>query len=386
MKLHDDFTTLSWVRAIDETLKQGVRPSGYVDEPTDTSLMRFCATYLHQAQGTLRMVELYGAAMLVEEMERLADALLAGTVAESDEGYSVLMLGMVQLPDYLERVQTGHKDIPIVLLPLLNDLRACRGEKLLTDSALFSPDLTIALPEAARGLPAELPLKELRSLALRLRLAFQAALLKWFRDSGNPQHSTRLRDVLDRLRQTVAAGEEPRRLFWVAAGVADAVSDGSLQPGASVKLLFGGVDREIRRFAEQGEVGMQVVPPHMLVQNLLYYIAHSGSKSERVAAIRDTYGLDSLPTDRASNARARSRTQPHLARHGSVAINDLLRAESLDIYLRAQHVIRRPAWSGRAAGSGPRHPGHAWTRRAEARGHRAARHHRGDCARPPRGG
>ena len=348
MKLHDDFTTLSWVKGeLDETLKQARQAlEAYVDEPTDTSLMRFCATYLHQAQGTLRMVELYGAAMLVEEMERLADALLAGTVAERDEGYSVLMRGMVQLPDYLERVQTGHKDIPIVLLPLLNDLRACRGEKLLTDSALFSPDLTIALPEAARGLPAELPLKELRSLALRLRLAFQAALLKWFRDSGNPQHSTRLRDVLDRLRQTVAAGEEPRRLFWVAAGVADAVSDGSLQPGASVKLLFGGVDREIRRFAEQGEVGMQVVPPHMLVQNLLYYIAHSGSQSERVAAIRDTYGLDSLlPTDREVE-HAKSSISGHnrtLLDTVSVAIkDDLMRVkESLDIYLRAQQ--RDPA-------------------------------------------
>lgn len=348
MKLHDDFTTLSWVKGeLDETLKQARQAlEAYVDEPTDSSLMRFCATYLHQAQGTLRMVELYGAAMLVEEMERLADALLADTVAQRDEGYSVLMRGMVQLPDYLERVQTGHKDIPIVLLPLLNDLRACRGEKLLTDSALFSPDLTTAMPEAAAGLPAELPLKELRSLALRLRLAFQAALLKWFRDSGNPQHSARLRDVLDRLRATVAAGDEPRRLFWVAAGVADAVSDGSLDASASVKLLFGGVDREIRRFADQGEVGMQVVPPRMLVQNLLYYIAHSTSQVDRVAVIRDTYGLDSLlPTDREVE-HAKSSISGHnraLLDTVSVAIkDDLMRVkESLDIYLRAQQ--RDPA-------------------------------------------
>ncbi len=348
MKLHDDFTTLSWVKGeLDETLKQARQAlEAYVDEPTDTSLMRFCATYLHQAQGTLRMVELYGAAMLVEEMERLADALLANAVAQRDEGYSVLMRGMVQLPDYLERVQTGHKDIPIVLLPLLNDLRACRGEKLLTDSALFSPDLAIAMPAAAKGLPAELPLKELRSLALRLRLAFQAALLKWFRDVGNPQHPARLRDVLDRLRATVAAGEEPRRLFWVAAGVADAISDGSLEPSVSVRLLFGGVDREIRRFAELGEVGIQVVPPHALVQNLLYYIAHSSSPTDRVVAIRETYGLDSLlPTDREVE-HAKSSISGHnrtLLDTVSVAIkDDLMRVkESLDIYLRAQQ--RDPA-------------------------------------------
>ncbi|HET9034311.1 MAG TPA: Hpt domain-containing protein [Dokdonella sp.] len=348
MKLHDDFTTLSWVKGeLDETLKQARQAlEAYVDEPTDASLMRFCSTYLHQAQGTLRMVELYGAAMLVEEMERLADALLADQVAHRDEGYSVLMRGMVQLPDYLERVQTGHKDIPIVLLPLLNDLRACRGEKLLTDSALFAPNLELAMPAAANGLPAELPMKELRGRVIRLRLAFQAALLKWFKDSSDPQHPARLRDVLDRLRTTTASSEHSRQLFWIAGGVADAISDGSLESSASVKLLFGGVDREIRHFAEDGEQGLRIAPPKALLQNLLYYIAHSGSQSPRVIEIRDTYALGSLlPTDQEVE-HAKSSISGHnraLLDTVSIAIkDDLMRVkESLDIYLRAQQ--RDPA-------------------------------------------
>ena len=36
----------------------------------------------------------------------------------------MLMRGTVLLPDYLERLQNGHRDIPIVLLPLLNEIRA----------------------------------------------------------------------------------------------------------------------------------------------------------------------------------------------------------------------------------------------------------------------
>ena len=348
MKLHDDFTTLNWVKGeLDDTLKQARQAlEAYVEDPADTSLMRFCATYLHQAQGTLRMVELYGAAMVIEEMERLAEALLADAVPQREEGYSVLMRGMVQLPDYLERVQTGHKDIPIVLLPLLNDLRACRGEKLLSDSALFSPDLAAALPAGAKGLPKPLPLKELRSQALRLRLAFQAALLKWFRDSSQAQNPLRLRDVLDRLRTTVASGEEARRLFWIAAGVAEAVGEGALDSSASVKLLFGSVDREIRRFAEVGEEGMNSAPPRELVKGLLYYIAHSTSQSPRVEEIRQTYVLGSLlPTDQ-EVAHAKSSISGHnraLLDTVSVAIKeDLLRVkEALDIFLRAQQ--RDPA-------------------------------------------
>ena len=348
MKLHDDFTTLNWVKGeLDDTLKQARQAlEAYVEDPADTSLMRFCATYLHQAQGTLRMVELYGAAMVIEEMERLAEALLADAVAQREEGYSVLMRGMVQLPDYLERVQTGHKDIPIVLLPLLNDLRACRGEKLLTDSALFSPDLSAPLPPSSAGMPAPLGLKELRAQALRLRLAFQAALLKWFRDSSQPQHPQRLRDVLDRLRSTAAAGEEARRLFWIAAGVADAVGDGSLESSASVKLLFGSVDREIRRFAEFGEDGMNNAPPRDLVKGLLYYVAHSTSQSPRITEIRETYELGSLLPSEREVAHAKSSLSGHnraLLDTVSIAIKeDLLRVkEALDIFLRAQQ--RDPA-------------------------------------------
>jgi len=155
MRLQDDldFTTLNWVKQeLDETLKQARQAlEAYVEDPADSSLMRFCATYLHQVQGTLRMVELYGAAMVVEEMERVAQALLDGQITETDDAYAVLMRGIVQLPDYLERLQGGHKDIPIVLLPLLNDLRGARGEKLLSESVLFSPELSAALPPSAAG-------------------------------------------------------------------------------------------------------------------------------------------------------------------------------------------------------------------------------------------
>src|SRR5690348_17667830 len=119
MKLQDDidFTTLNWVKQeLDETLRKSHQAlEAYVEDPSDTSRMRFCATYLHQVQGTLRMVELYAPAMVAEEMEQLAKALQDGTTPSRDEACATLMRGVVLLPDYLERLQGGHKDIPIVL-------------------------------------------------------------------------------------------------------------------------------------------------------------------------------------------------------------------------------------------------------------------------------
>ncbi|MBB4125865.1 chemosensory pili system protein ChpA (sensor histidine kinase/response regulator) [Xanthomonas translucens] len=139
---------LGWVKPeLDETLRQVRGEIEYfVEDPADTSRMRFCAGYLHQVQGTLRMVELYAPAMVAEELELLAIAVQNGQVPDRDEACATLMRGTVLLPDYLERLQDGHRDIPIVLLPLLNEIRASRGEPGLNEGALFalSPDASAA--------------------------------------------------------------------------------------------------------------------------------------------------------------------------------------------------------------------------------------------------
>jgi len=144
---------LGWVKPeLDETLRQ-VRSEveAYVEEPSDTGRMRFCAGYLHQVQGTLRMVELYAPAMVAEEMELLANAVREDAVPDREEACATLMRGTVLLPDYLERLQNGHRDIPIVLLPLLNEIRAARGAEGINESVLFAFN-----PDAGDASPAEL--------------------------------------------------------------------------------------------------------------------------------------------------------------------------------------------------------------------------------------
>jgi chemosensory pili system protein ChpA (sensor histidine kinase/response regulator) len=346
MKLQEDidFTTLNWVKQeLDETLRKAQQSlEAYVEDPGDASLMRFCATYLHQVQGTLRMVELYGAAMVVEEMERVAQGLLDGSVKPQDDTYSVLMRGIVQLPDYLERLQSGHKDIPIVLLPLLNDLRATRGEKLLTESVLFSPDLSAALPASAAGARRSLSVLELRAQGARLRTAFQLSLLRWIRDESAADQLDRLIDVLDRVRG-LCTNEDARRLWWIATGLLETVRSGAVEANAAVKLLFGKIDRQIKRLVDSGEADFSADPPNELTKNLLYYIAHStatGTRSEEIASL---YRLDSLlPSDREVE-HAKGSISGHnraLLDTVSTAIkDDLLRVkEALDIFLRTANA------------------------------------------------
>lgn len=336
-----DFTTLNWVkRELDETLKQARQAlEAFVEAPTDPTQMRFCASYLHQVQGTLRMVELYGAAQVSEEMERLAQAILDGKAKSNEETYTVLMRGIVQLPDYLERLQGGHKDIPIVLLPLLNDLRSARGEGLLSETALFSPNLYVELPPQAAGAAAPLPEGELKSQAARLRGAFQTSLVRWYRDDDAEAMVARLFAVLERLRSLCNVAEA-RRLWWIASVVADGIKQQSIASNMSLKLLFGKVDREIKHLVDSGEPSFRAAPANDLVKNLLYYIAHASPDTSRIRLVKQTYGLATLIPDEAELEHAKGslagRNRALLDTVGGAIKEDLLRVkEGLDLHLRS---------------------------------------------------
>ena len=97
-----------------------------------------CSELIHLVRGALRIVEVYGAALLAEEMEYTLDHLLQSNSGQvNEDGVEALSRSMVQLPAYLDQLQTGGRDIALVLLPLLNDLRAVRGKPLLSEGTLL---------------------------------------------------------------------------------------------------------------------------------------------------------------------------------------------------------------------------------------------------------
>ena len=342
MRLHEniDFTTLTWVKPeLDETLRQARQAlEAYVEEGEDPGQLKACSSLLHQVQGTLRMVELYGAAMVAEEMEQLAKALQEGKVADRDVGYAALMRGIVQLPDYLERLQSGHRDIPIVLLPLLNELREPRGEKGLSESVLFSPDLSRPLPVSAAGPAEPLAEDELRRRADAMRGLFQSALLRWLKDDNSANTIRDLTDVCEQL-VPITDAEHARRLFWVAAGTLDALAKGAFEASKPLKQALAKVEQEIKRLAEGGDAAFRSDPPLELTRQLLYFVAHAPTEGGRIGEIREVFGLGQYMPSESELAHARGslsgRNKALLSTVAGAIKEDLLRVkDALDLHLR----------------------------------------------------
>ncbi|HEY9400983.1 MAG TPA: Hpt domain-containing protein, partial [Luteimonas sp.] len=339
-----DFTTLGWIKPeLDETLRQArMEIEAFAEDPSDASRMRFCSSYLHQVQGTLRMVELYAPAMVAEEMEQLAQALQDGSAPNRDEACATLMRGVVLLPDYLERLQGGHKDIPIVLLPLLNELRAARGETGLSESVLFAPDLQRSMPD---GLTPTLPdhsrdSRESREGAAAPLLAqLRGALAAWPED-GAPSDTAALSAAIDGLLAQTAE-EADRRMLWVASSVVGALHDRALQPTPALRQAFASVERETRRLFENDGFGMPRAEAALEpTRQLLYHVAHSDGEHAGLQHLRDTFDLGAQAPSASELEHARGsltgRNRALLDTVSAAIKEDLLRIKDvLDLQLRS---------------------------------------------------
>jgi len=333
-----DFSTLTWVKKeLDQTLREARQAlEAHVESPGDGAQLELLVGHLHQVYGTLQMVELYGASLLAEEMEYAARAIADKSVGHYDDACEVLMRAILQLPDYLERLIAGHRDIPLVLLPILNDLRAVRGENLLSENSMFSPDLDAPLPISLCGDAGDG--NELQSQARHVRPSFQRGLLAWFR-GYQPETSLGALSAVCESLQKCSRTTEAMRLWWVAAGVMDALRAGAIDSSAAVKRLIGQIDRQIKRVVDEGESALVQEPPVDLLKNLLFYVAQSRDSGPRVAEIQATYRLlDLLPGEQELAAARESLAGQNADLFATVAVavkEELGRLkDALDLVLR----------------------------------------------------
>jgi len=328
-------------RELTTTLNEArVALEGFAEHPDSSALLEQCAAHLHSAHGVLRMVEVYGAALLAEEMEQVTHYLAqtAGEKKNQAEGLDALMRAMVQLPAYLERVLGGGRDLALVLLPLLNDLRAVRGSALLSEGTLLLLNLTSEQQPAPLPPKAGEPPMTIVQWARRLRPRFQVGLLGWIRGERVKQNLEILGRVAEKLEQ-VASKQPVFQLWWVVGAVLEALRDGGIAEGATVKRLMGLADREIKRLYTMGESSYADGAPLDLLNNLLYYVARSGTSGPRVMAVRASFKLtDLLPVDPSVEQERESLSAPSvkLMRTVGAAIKeDLTKVKDvLDIFVR----------------------------------------------------
>ena len=90
---------------------------------------------------------LQGATLVIEEMIAVCEELKVFNIRDRQKAYGAMMDAIVVVPSYLDRLQAGHHDLPILLLPVINELRAAYNANIVSEATLFAPSLDVPLPE-----------------------------------------------------------------------------------------------------------------------------------------------------------------------------------------------------------------------------------------------
>ena len=340
-----DYVALEWVKGeIAETLRQAHQAIETVlDDPQAAPGLDECLAYIHQVHGSLQMVEFYGAALLAEEMEHLVEALQQGRVSHRDEALHLLLQALGQLPIYLDRVQSARRDLPLVVLPLINDLRSARGDSLLSETSLFSPPLPDLPPLSAEALAALEP-AEWPNVLRKLRQMLQMALVGLLREQDDQTHLEYLAKVFQRL-EALSADAPLSPLWQVASALVEGMREGTIANSPALRSLFKDADKELKRLLEQGPRGLNQPPPPELLKSLLFYIAKAEHPTGQMLTMKDRYSLDDALPDSAmvDEERARLAGPDRDAMRSVLAAlcEELVRVkERLDLFVRSdrQHT------------------------------------------------
>ncbi|MDR6924412.1 Hpt domain-containing protein [Pseudomonas sp. BE134] len=340
-----DYVALEWVKGeIAETLKQAHQAiETLLDDPQALYALSDCLAYIHQVHGSLQMVEFYGAALLAEEMEQLASALQHNRVSHRDEALHLLMQALGQLPIYLDRVQGARRDLPLVVLPLLNDLRSARGDTLLSETSLFSPQL-VELPPLDDASLALLEPADFANVLRRLRQMLQMALVGLLREQDDDTHFNYLAKVFSRLEGLCA--DAPLSPLWqVASALVEGMRTDVIANSPALRSLFKDADKELKRLLEQGIHAINQPAPPELLKSLLFYIAKADHPTGQMLTMKDRYSLDDALPDSAmvDEERARLAGPDRDAMRSVLAAlcEELVRVkERLDLFVRSdrQHT------------------------------------------------
>jgi chemosensory pili system protein ChpA (sensor histidine kinase/response regulator) len=340
MANNHDYIALDWVKGeIKQTLSQAQHAlEAFVENNQDTPQMTFCLNHIHQVHGTLQMVEFYGAALLAEEMEKLCQVMIEDKVANMEEAQEVLMDSLLQLENYLEHIQKGQRDLPVVLLPVLNDLRALQGQPLLSDTSLFTPNLSAAevIPNNSHNLRMndEQVIANLR----KLRQMFQFSLAGIIRNQDLSDNFTYLYKVLSRL-EKFCQGTPIGKIWWVAVGFLDAIQGDSVGLSSATKQLLRDLDYQIKLMIDEHKTILSKPLPTDLLKNLLYYVAKTKTESKRVDLLKEQFKLHlALPSEQEINQEREKLHQP--GQETMTSVVEVLSEElnivkdQLDLYVR----------------------------------------------------
>lgn len=253
----------------------------FLEDRQNGSLLQQSIEGLQQLRGTLALIELKGAAQLLDEMIELATDIPVHEGEQRNEPLAALCDALFLLQRYLDQARQAGSERPELLLPMINQLRRHRSGAAPLPDSHFYPLPVAGLPLNLRPGVTEEP--NPKTFA-RLRQMYQLGLLSLLREDAAAATPLMQRALL---RFETCMSSRMATLCWVAGAALEALEQAGLELTPARKRLFSQLDREIKRHAASHEVQIN----DALLRELLYLVALADSSCMRCQDVARAYQL-----------------------------------------------------------------------------------------------
>ena len=337
-------TALGWVRDdLDRYLSQvRMQVENIASNPmAGAEAINGASANIDQLRLTFEALVLSGAAQVMEEMIALCERIRDQEVEDREQALNALMDAIVVLPSYLDRLQAGHHDLPVLLLPVINKLRGAYGADMLTEGTLFAPLLNVELPELefARRPGYDEPFDY---FANRMQRQYESALLNWLQEQDSVNLLSPFQGICETMRHRMKR-YDLKRLWWVATEVIGGLMEGHAENDVHLRRLLARLNLLLKNLAKGGEDAIDLDTSTSVTQALLFHVAQAKPGCEGMDLVRERFELKKLLPDREALLRARGavsgRNREMYMSLGKAVQDELaIIKDSLDIELRTGRV------------------------------------------------
>jgi len=260
----------------------------FIADRADLLSFRACIDSITQIAGTLELIQVQGANQLATEIVEVAEAIDLEQEELADEHLGLISRAFLFLPRYLEYLLQTQRNLPVLLIPHINELRLARKQAVFADSHFYTPDFqTPIVPAKRMKLVGD---EDVGALIKRLRHMYQVGLLGILKNKQIKPSFNMMQRSLHRM--SIIQADSPFYSLWYLGSEALAHLSSSMELTPSRKKILGALDRELKLAIKRvGTDDQTATPSQTLSSDLLFIIALSGDSGETTSHLLAQFGL-----------------------------------------------------------------------------------------------
>lgn len=289
----------------------------FVATPQASELMDECVAGIRQIRGTFRLIQLYGADMLADEVLVVAQEIDVQNQPALENTLSHLTNAFFILPRYLEYTQQTRRGLPVLLVPYINELRKITKRPPISEAEFFDVELSAAYIAQSKG--SALAIEDFDALLRRLRHMYQVGLLNLLQGKQARSALGIMQRALERLE--IITGERIKSTLWgVGSAALEVLRVNNMEISQSRKMLFTAIDRQIKSVQKDGLSGLDEPAPESVIKQLVFVLSLAHKPTTKATKILETFAVETPSyTDQDLRSERETLRGPSLSTVTSVA-------------------------------------------------------------------